>query len=116
MTADQAAEHRFAVFAAPKWGFRALATVLLNYEHLHGLNTIRQIIGRWAPPNENNTIAYVKAVCDGVGADPNTPLDLHDPATLQKLAKAISIHEAGSWMFKQEDLIAGVKLALKNGD
>jgi hypothetical protein len=67
MTPDQAAETRFAVFESPKWGFRALGIILLNYVRLHGLTTVRQIIGRWAPSIENDTGSYVTAVARGVG-------------------------------------------------
>ncbi|HEY4356024.1 MAG TPA: hypothetical protein VGN16_09780, partial [Acidobacteriaceae bacterium] len=50
MSPEQLAETRFAVFASPKWGFRAMGVILLNYEHVHHLRTIAQIIARWAPP------------------------------------------------------------------
>lgn len=112
MTPEQIAEHRFAVFAAPKWGFRAMAIVMINYERRHGLHTVRQIISRWAPPVENATAAYIKCVCERMQVGPDTPLDILKPTVLQSLCKAISTQEVGDWAFQNHDLVAGVSLAL----
>lgn len=62
----------FKQFESMAWGYRAMFHLLNNYSRLHGLNTIRQIIGRYAPPEDNNnTAAYVSTVSrlSGVGAD-----------------------------------------------
>lgn len=111
MTPDQAAEDRFAVFAAPKWGFRALGIILLNYVRVHHLNTIRQMIDRWAPNSENNTEAYITAVANGVGINADLPLDFTKPDLLGAVAKAIAIHECGSWLFNDFDLKTGIEMA-----
>lgn len=112
MTPEQAEEGRFAVFSSPKWGFRALAIILLNYVRVHHLSTIRQFISRWAPPNENDTDAYITAVSKAVGIGPDTPADFTKPDLLAKLAEAMSIHECGGWMFSESDLNAGVEMAV----
>ena len=52
----------FCVFKNPIYGIRALAKGLLNYKKLYGLNTVRSIISRYAPPNENQTLAYIQSV------------------------------------------------------
>jgi hypothetical protein len=111
MTPEQAAENRFAVFAAPKWGFRALAIILLNYVRVHHLNTIEGIIGRWAPAAENDTAAYVQDVANRVGVNANVPADFTKPDLLAALARAIATHECGGWVFKDADLNAGISLA-----
>lgn len=111
MTPEQAAEPRFAVFQSPKWGFRALAITLLNYHRDDGLNTIRQFISRWAPSSENNTAAYISAVCNEVSLGPDTPMDFTKPDLLAALCKAIAVHEAGSWLFSDADLNAGILMA-----
>lgn len=111
MTPEQAAETRFAVFAAPKWGFRALGILILNYSRVHHLNTIRQIISRWAPNSENNTDAYVAAVARDIKTDPDTSLDFTKPDLLAAVAKAIATHECGSWLFSDTDLRAGIAMA-----
>jgi hypothetical protein len=114
MAAEQMAEDRFAVFAAPKWGFRALAIILLNYSKVHHINTVTGIIGRWAPANENDTGAYAKDVSDRVGVNPDLALDFTKPDLLAALARAIAIHECGGWFFSDADLRAGVALAEPN--
>ena len=112
MTAQQLAEPRFAVFGAPRWGFHAMAVILLNYTRLHNLRTVRQIITRWAPPSDHNpTAAYVKNVCDGMGVEPDKEIDLHDPVVMASLCKAISTQECGGWFFSTTDLMAGISLA-----
>lgn len=111
MTPEQAAETRFAVFAAPKWGFRALGILILNYFRVHHLCTVRQIIGRWAPSVENDTGSYISAVAASVGVGPDTPMDFTKPDLLAAIAKAIAIHECGGWMFSEVDLSAGISMA-----
>ena len=54
MTAEQT-DPRFVVFTSPEYGFRALARTLLTYQRKYGLLSIEDMIGRWAPPNENDT-------------------------------------------------------------
>lgn len=53
----------FFQFEEMKWGYRAMLRVLQNYRKLHGCETIADFINRWAPPTENDTTAYIKAVC-----------------------------------------------------
>ncbi len=40
------------------------------------------MISRWAPPSENHTEAYIRAVAADTGIDPDEPLDTLDPATM----------------------------------
>ena len=85
----------FCVFDEPKWGIRALMKVLQSYSHLYHLDTVREIISRWAPPNENDTLSYIKSVALWVKVNPDSPLDLNDKNTLIRLAQAITKHENG---------------------
>ena len=112
MTPAQRRERRFAVFASPPWGFRALALVLRNCQRRHGLNTIREIVARFAPPNENDTDAYVGAASRSMGVAADAPLALEDPRVLMALCKAIAVHESGGWFFSDADLAQGIALAL----
>lgn len=110
MTAEQRKETRFIVFHAPLWGFRAMAKTLRTYG-LHSFNSVTKIIGRWAPSSENNTTAYVRHVCDAIGAEPDQMLDMKDRAVITALCRAIAVHESGGWFFETADLDEGVKLA-----
>jgi hypothetical protein len=117
MTPEQEKENRFAVFVSPKWGFRALAVVLITYQDKRRaadgsvIDTIREAIERWAPPSENDTNAYISHVCKITGFDPNDRLDFHKYADIAPLAKAISTHECGGWFFSDGDLDSGLRLA-----
>ena len=52
----------FEQFTEMKWGVRAAFVVLRNYIVRHRCNTIRDIISRWAPSNENDTERYIRQV------------------------------------------------------
>lgn len=111
MTPDQAAEKDFCVFLSPQWGFRAMATIIHTYVLKDNVTTQRGVISRWAPPNENNTAAYLADVVarTGIGADVPYPFDDH--AHMAVLCKTISIHEVGSWAFQDADVIDGIETA-----
>lgn len=88
-------DRSFAVFKSPEWGYRALFVVLEGYMLRHGLRTIREIIGRYAPPSENATAAYIRSVCRATGWGPDDPLD---PCgrVMQDLVRAIVLREGGT--------------------
>lgn len=86
---------RFAQFTEMRWGVRALAITLKNYDRKYGLDTVRGIINRWAPSVENNTGAYVNAVAQAVGVSPEATIDLDDRDTMFRLVRAIIAHENG---------------------
>lgn len=109
-SAALASEARFCVFRSPEFGFRAMARTLRTYQYKHGLNTVRQLINRWAPPNENNTDAYVHAVAQAVGVQPDQVLGLGAHAMVP-LLRAIAHHEQGGDYWKDEIIADGVRLA-----
>ena len=111
MTPEQQQETRFSVFAGAEWGFRALGRDL-HSKWLRGLDTIRQIITVYAPPNENDTEAYIGAVSEMMQVSPDQPLALGNASQLATLCRAIAVHEAGGWFFADDDLNAGVRMAL----
>lgn len=92
MTGDDGA---FVTFDSPESGVRALGKNLLSYGR-QGYDSIEKIINRWAPPNENDTKAYIDSVVAATGIPATQSLDLSDPDTLSSLAQAISFHETGS--------------------
>ncbi len=103
---------RFAKFETPEHGIRALGRNLISYQR-QGIDTVGEIINRWAPPSDNNdTAAYIKAVCAQLGVTANQPLDASNPDTLQALCAAIIKHENGSQPYSQDQLSTGVSAAL----
>jgi hypothetical protein len=110
---------RFAVFATPAWGFRALCVVLRNYKILYGLETVKGFVTRFAPPSENPTAAYIAFVADNMakvlGRDvkPGDKIDVRDPDVMFALAKSIAQFETGSWepYWTDAQLHSGMALA-----
>ena len=88
-------DSRFAQFTSMAYGYRAAFKLLNNYQRNYGLDTIRKMISRWAPSNENHTEAYVKAVSDrsGVPADGRTPST--NPDAMVPIVAAMSFVENG---------------------
>lgn len=107
-------DSRFATFASPELGIRALTKNLMTYDKKYGLNTVQGIINRWAPPNENNTGAYVNVVAKALGVNPTDKLNMRDPAVMAKLASSIIQHENGQNPYTVEQINAGVNMALGN--
>lgn len=98
----------FVVFVAPEYGIRAIAKIMRSYRAL-GLNTIREVVRRWAPPSENNTDAYVAAVCAECSVGPDDTIDLDNVMPL--LVKAIIYHENGVCPYTDEQINSGIALA-----
>lgn len=110
---DGVAKPRFAKFDTPENGIRALAKLLLNYQRLHKLNTVREIINRWAPPVENVTSAYVAACARALGVAADEFINLSDRRLLKLLTVAIIRHENGSQPYSDFVIDTGVNEALK---
>lgn len=110
MAAEQT-DPRFIVFKAPVWGIRALAKTLLTYQNTHGLKTVRQIINRWAPPVENNTVAYVRAVAGKIGVRPDEEIDVDQMDVMLPLANAIIAHENAGYAYPEATMREGLRLA-----
>lgn len=98
----------FCQFVAPQWGIRAMAKILLHYES-EEFNTVRLIINHWAPPNENDTDAYIADVAALCQTTPDSPLDVR--ANLDKLIQAIIRHENGSQPYSADIISLGIDLA-----
>jgi hypothetical protein len=102
----------FEEFTTPEYGIRALAKLLLGYQRRHGLKTVREILTRWAPASENNTEAYIDAVCREINVSPDIEILLESPTMLQLLVRAIIHHENGRVVYAREQIERGVSLAL----
>lgn len=88
-------DKRFCQFVSMQYGWRAGLVILRNY--IKGNNaarkpfdTIEKIINRWAPPKENNTSSYIKAVCEDVGIDMRTRIKWEDRAAICAIVKAMA--------------------------
>lgn len=103
---------RFARFDSPENGIRALGKLIRTYQNKHGLKTVEQIIGRWAPNNENNTKAYAEAVARALSVTPWANIDVNRVAMLRPLVEAIIRHENGGNPYVKGEIDEGVRRAL----
>jgi len=108
---SQRTDKSFCQFTAPEYGIRAMIIILRNYEKKHGLNTVRKIINRWAPPVENDTEAYVNSVAKQVGVDADKVIDVTDSRVMIPLLEAIITHENGSQPYEFATFVKAIDLA-----
>ncbi len=85
----------FEQFKEMAFGVRAGFIVLRNYILRHKCNTIRKIITRWAPNNENNTAAYINFVAAKVGVSPDFKIDGNNGILMIRLFTAMCEMENG---------------------
>lgn len=105
----QQTDSAFVQFVSPVYGIRALAVLLKNYSKRYGLNTVEEIISRYAPPNENITGSYVRAVSDAIGVSPRQEINV--TANLPRLIAAITKHENGLQPYPESLIRQGVALS-----
>jgi hypothetical protein len=106
---------RFASFVHPKWGFRAIARILLG-DFREGQNTVRSLIEEWSPPTDifagtskpQNTSAYVAAVAKHLKVLPDTPINV--PLKLPQLLDAIARHENGGYVYNPSIIAEAIAL------
>ena len=104
----------FFQFQSPEYGWRAAFRLLTRtYYCKYGLDTIRKIITRWAPPTENNTAAYISAVSRTTGLAPDATLGppTAHPARWMMLAAAMAIQENGPHQLDYLALLRGWEMA-----
>lgn len=89
----------FAVFPTMAAGEKASQDLLGSYI-AHGNNTIRKIVSRWAPSNENDTSAYINSVSRTTGISPDSPVGT---AQIPAIAQAMYRQENGTkWASKYD--------------
>lgn len=86
----------FETFATPQAGANAMYKNLSSYVRSNPNMTVGDAIAKWAPPNENNTQAYVARIAQA-GIDPRAPLSavLGNPDAATRLMMTMGAHEKG---------------------
>ncbi|EEX2764982.1 lytic transglycosylase [Escherichia coli] len=93
---------RFARFETAFDGLRALSRQLVLYAG-RGINSVEKIISTWAPASDNNnTAAYIQAVSQRLGVNPQAALNINDPQTMSALMSSIIHHENGRNIYSKE--------------
>jgi hypothetical protein len=104
-------DSRYASFARPEDGLRAMAKTLQNYQASHGLNTIDDIVSRWAPSTENDTASYATNVAKSMGISRTASLDLGNKETLSKLMSSMITQENGKQPYSDAQIATGIAAA-----
>lgn len=99
---EQRTDPDFCQFTDPTWGIRAIVRILITYQDKRRaadgsvIDTVAEIIERWAPPNENDTSAYINSVCLLTGFTASEELDMHNYDHVRPLVEAIIRCECGT--------------------
>lgn len=119
MTPEQRAETRFAVFKSPVWGIRAIARVIITYYDRRKakdgspIDTVKEVIERWAPSHENDTNAYVAFIRRQLGMDPGrtATINAHEYRFMRPMVEAIIMFENGMQPYSDDEIDRGLALA-----
>lgn len=85
----------FKQFNTMAYGYRAIFKILSNYYRNYKLDTIRKMIGRWAPPKENHTEKYIQFVSDYAGIPADDPININDREQMIRIVAGMSRFENG---------------------
>lgn len=84
----------FIIFDTPENGTRAMIKLLYNYT-LNGFDTLKKIVFRWAPPNENDSSAYLTTLQNLTGFHPDESISFVNPAEIYNLVSGMTRIEQG---------------------
>ena len=101
----------FKQFETMAWGYRAMFVLLHTYSR-NGYRTLRQMITRYAPPVENHTENYIRAVAAGAQVSPDEPLDTKSGERMIPVVAAMSRVENGT-PARMDEVRAGWELFAK---
>lgn len=110
--ADVQNDKDFITFKSSEYGIRAMARVLMTYANKYSIDTVRGVIKRYAPPNENDTESYIDDVSTRSGINADEIIDLTDATVLNELIPAIIHHEEGLNPYTDTQIAEGIKLAI----
>ena len=85
----------FKQFETAAYGYRAAFKVLRTYINNYKLDTIRKIISRFAPSNENHTENYIKVVSERSGIPENDTVYADNREMMIRIVAAMSFVENG---------------------
>ncbi len=88
-------DQAFEEFETMAHGTRAMMKLLQKYQRTYNLHTVKELVERWAPRNENDTSAYVRTVCREMQMPECCGVDLSDKGTMCALVDAMCYVENG---------------------
>ena len=86
----------FRTFVKMTYGYRAMHYLLRKYKNKYSLNTLEQMIYRWAPPTDNNkTEVYVDFVANSAGIGRKVMVDVSNMSVMCRIVYAMAEMECG---------------------
>lgn len=116
-SSNQSGDRRFVVFDAPEDGIRAIARTLITYQDKRRakdgskIDTVAEMIERWAPPVENNTDAYAEHVASLLKVGKDKTIDVYEYPVMRALVVGIIAHENGGYAYPESVIAKGLALA-----
>lgn len=92
----QPTDKDFEQFVSMAYGIRAALIILRRYMARYHLNTIYDIVSRWAPKVENNVAKYAKFVSEKMDKGVLIPLDFSNREDVVELVCAMALYETGT--------------------
>jgi len=113
-------------FESKAYGYRAMFhLILIRYIIDYNINTIRGIMNRYAPPTENDTLAYIDFVSLRTGIDADEVIKAGDTDVILDFGRAITKMENGvepdesalmqGWQMLQNDKEEDLQQLMKEG-
>jgi hypothetical protein len=101
---------RFAKFKSEEEGIAALVRQLRLYQQ-RGIDTIGEIVKKYAPPSENDTQAYVANMARWTGLSADEKLNFNDTETVRRMVEGISRKEGRYTPLTEGQIMSGINLA-----
>lgn len=111
LVAGTPSDGRFGRYQTMADGVAAAERQLMRYQVRDHLNTVRQMVSKWAPPGENDTNSYVQQVAKAMGVDADAPVSLNNQATAASMIGAMAKRETGR-SIDTDTLSRGVAMGL----
>lgn len=105
---------RFARFGSMQQGLAALYRQLQLYKS-RGINTLAKLAAKYAPPNENDTGAYLARLVKFTGFGANSALDFSNPEVAESIIRGISRNENGGNYLPSGHFLVGARAAGSGG-
>ena len=99
----------YAEFESDEAGIRAIQKLLSTYGSKYGINTLRGLANRYAPPSENPTSNYLDFLSEKTGIGPDEEIDLAGRGS--DIIPAIIGFEQGQQPFSQEFINRSIEAA-----
>ncbi len=100
----------YATFGSDDEGLRAIQRLLMTYGDKYGINTLRGLANRYAPPSDNNpTGNYIDFLASKTGIDPDAEINLAESGS--SIIPAIVGFEQGQQPYTQAQIDRAIRAA-----